>query len=204
MSAPSLLRLAFGTRYFTARPLSVASAVVFITVLNAMPSTVLFPKGLPTLHRHAVLAGCAAMLFWVHPARKFMGPIGGQVVTLFATLVQYLFHLILLRSVTGLNLFRYEDGIVPPALGSAAMLAFVLGSSMLGLTVQPIADVVICSGSCLFACALCASVHLRASKGHIGTYRDPETPPPHRCGSLFTENSSKELQDVYQEASPSA
>lgn len=165
LSAPSLLKTVYGVRYIAAvGPLSVASAVVFVTVLNSMPSTVLFAKGLPELHRHAVLASAAAMLISVYPACRFMGPVGGQVATLFATLVGYLFQLILLRSVTGLSLIRYGTGFVLPAFGSAAAVVIVLGCHSLGLAVRPVADIAFCAATCLIACVLCALVRIRTSK----------------------------------------
>jgi O-antigen/teichoic acid export membrane protein len=176
LSAPSLLRLAYGARYVTAAgPLSVASAVAFLTVLNSVPTIVLFAKGRPALHRHAVVVSAAAMLVAIYPASKFLGPVGGQIAALLAVAVGYLFQLILLRSVTGLNLFRYGSTFVLPALGSAAMLLIVLGSRRLGLAVKPGADIAVCAASCLIVYAMCASARLRASKRHNSLY-SPKNP----------------------------
>jgi O-antigen/teichoic acid export membrane protein len=176
LSAPSLLRLAYGARYVTAAgPLSVASAVAFLTVLNSVPTIVLFAKGRPALHRHAVVVSAAAMLVAIYPASKFLGPVGGQIAALLAVAVGYLFQLILLRSVTGLNLFRYGSTFVLPALGSAAMLLIVLGSRRLGLAVKPGADIAVCAASCLIVYAMCTSARLRASKRHNSLY-SPKNP----------------------------
>jgi hypothetical protein len=149
--------------------------VVFFTVLNALPTVVLFAMGLPALHRHAVFASAAAMLVSVYPACRFMGPVGGQIATLFATLIGYLLQLILLRSVTGLSLIRYGSGFVSPALGSVAMLAIVLGGRSLALTHKPLADLTVCAVSCLMAYAMCAPVLLRASKVEISLNPKAET-----------------------------
>jgi len=177
LSAPSLLRVAYGTRYIAATgPLSVASVVVFLTVLNAIPTCVLFAKGVPALHRHAVVATAIVMLVAIYPAAKIFGPVGGQIAALLSAAVGYLYQLILLRSVTGLNLARYSLAFIPPALGSVAMIVIVLGSRHLGLVVRPGADVALCLASCLVAYALCASAHLRASKKHISSYNAPQTP----------------------------
>jgi len=176
LSAPSLLRLAYGARYVAAAgPLSVASVAVFLTVLNSIPTIVLFAKGRPVLHRHAVLASAAAMLVVIYPACKFMGPVGGQITALLAVAVGYLFQLIQLGRVTGLNLFRYGSAFVLPTLGSAAMLIIVLGGRHLGLAVNPSADIAVCAGSCLIAYAICALARLRASKRHHRLY-DSKTP----------------------------
>jgi O-antigen/teichoic acid export membrane protein len=177
LSAPSLLRLAYGARYIAAAgPLSVASAVVFLTVLNAVPTIVLFAKGRPGLHRHAVVVTAAVMLAAIYPASKFLGPVGGQIAALLAISVGYLFQLILLRSVTGLNLLRYGSAFLPAALGSAAMLVTVFGSRRLGLVVRPAADVALCGACCLLVYVLCTSVHLRASKRKISSYMSAKEP----------------------------
>jgi O-antigen/teichoic acid export membrane protein len=177
LSAPSLLRLAYGARYIaSAGPLSVASAVVFMTVLNSVPTIVLFAKGYPALHRHAVAVTAGVMLVAVYPASKFLGPVGGQIAALLAVAAGYLFQLILLRSVTGLNLLRYGFAFITPALGSAAMLVIVLGSRYLGLVVRPAADIALCVASCLVAYTMCAPAHLRTSKRHMSGYRSAKTP----------------------------
>jgi O-antigen/teichoic acid export membrane protein len=171
LSASSLLRLAYGARYIAAAgPLSVASAVVFMTVLNSVLTIVLFAKGLPALHRHAVALTAAVMLVAIYPAAKLLGPVGGQISALLAVAVGYVFQLILLRSVTGLNLRRYGSSFVTPTLGSAAMLVIVLGSRRLGLAAKPGADLTLCISSCLFAYAMCTSARLRASRRQHSLY----------------------------------
>lgn len=175
LSAPSLLKLVYGARYVAAAgPLSVASAVVFLTVLNSVPTIVLFAKGRPALHRYAVVATAATMLVAVYPACRFLGPVGGQITALLAVAVGYLLQLIQLRRVTGLNLFRYGSAFVPPALGSAAMLVIVLGSRRFGLALNPSANIAFCAATCLVAYAMCGSARLRASKHH--SLYGPKTP----------------------------
>lgn len=177
LSAPSLLRLVYGARYAAAAgPLSVASVVVFFMVLNALPTVVLFAKGLPAQHRHAVAVNAVAMLIAIYPAARFLGPVGGQIAALCAALIGYLYQLILVRSVTGLNLVRYGWAFLPPALGSAAMLAIVIGSRSLGLVVRPGVDVSLCAASCLIAYAVCASAHLRAARRRISLSDDSKAP----------------------------
>jgi O-antigen/teichoic acid export membrane protein len=177
LSAPSLLRLAYGARYVAAAgPLSVASFVVFLIVLNEMPNNVLFAKGRPALHRRAIVITAVIMLIVVYPACKFLGPVGGQIAALLAIFVGYLYQLILLRSVTGLSLLRYASAFVPPALGSVTMLAIVLGGRGLGLTVRPAANMSLCVASCLVAYAMCASAKLRASRRRVNSYSNAKTP----------------------------
>jgi uncharacterized membrane protein YiaA len=154
--------------------LAVASPVVFFTILNAMPSSVLFAKGRPGLHRRAVMLGAAAMLVSVYPACRFLGPVGGQVASLFAAVVGYFFQLFLVRSVTDLSLVQYASTFLTPALGSIAMLAIVLSGRRLGLTIKPGIDIVFCVAGCLLAFGISASARMRASKRHEGLY-EPET-----------------------------
>jgi O-antigen/teichoic acid export membrane protein len=176
LSAPSILRLAYGTRYVAvAGPLSVASAVVFLTVLNSALTSAIFAKGKPALHRHAVVISATVMLVAIYPTARFLGPIGGQIAALLAVAVRYLYQLILLRSVTGLNLIRYGFTFIQPALGSAAMLVVVLGSRRLGLSLHPAADMAFCAASCLIAYAVCAFAGLRASKRNKSS-NTPKTP----------------------------
>jgi len=176
LCAPYLLRVAYGSRYVAAGgPLSVACGVVLLTALNAVLTCVLFAKGRPGVHRHSVAATAVTMIAAVYPACKFLGPVGGQVAALIAMVIGYLFQLVRLRAVTGLNLFRYGAVVVLPALGSAGILFVVLGSRRLGLTTSPTACIALCVGTCVVACAVCAAAHLRASKRKDGLY-SPRTP----------------------------
>jgi lipopolysaccharide exporter len=163
LCAPYLLTVAYGSRYIAAvGPLSVASAVVFLTVLHGVTTCVLFAKGRPALHRYAVAATAATMLVAIYPACRFLGPIGGQVAALLAISVGYLLQLKRLREVTDLNLSRYGGAFVAPALGSAGLLGVVLGSRRLGLATSPTADIALCVGSCVVVYALCAPALLRS------------------------------------------
>ncbi len=177
LSAPSLLRIAYGARYAAAAgPLSVASAVVFVTVLNSSTTCFLFAKGRPAVHRRAVFVTAVVMLIAVYPAAKFLGPVGGQIAALAAGVTGFLYQLILLRSVTGLSLLQYASAFVTPALGSAAMLAIVLAARGLGLTARPATDMALCATSCLVAYAICASAKLRASRRRISSQGEAKMP----------------------------
>jgi len=177
LSAPSLLRLAYGTRYIAATgPLSVASAAVFLTVLNAVPTIVLFAKGRPALHRHAVVVTAAVMLVAIYPASKFLGPVGGQIAALLAVSAGIVYQLIALRSITGLNLLRYGSAFVTPAIGSAAMVVLVLGCRRLGLVAGPFADMALCVATCLISYVICVPTHLRALKRNTRIYTGERAP----------------------------
>jgi O-antigen/teichoic acid export membrane protein len=171
LTAPHLLALAYGSRYAAAvGPLSLASAAVFLTVLHATTTCVLFAKGRPALHRHAVAATAVTMVIAIYPACRFLGPVGGQVAALLAIAVGYLLQLILLRGVTGLKLPVYLGAFVRPGLAVAGILGVVLGSRRLGLATRPIVDLAFCLGSCAIACAVCASAHLTSLRSGRGSY----------------------------------
>jgi len=167
LCAPYLLTVLYGSRYVAAvGPLSLASIAVLLTDLNAAISCVLFAKGRPGLHRHSVVVTAAMMLVSVYPACKLLGPVGGQVAAFVAIAVGYAFQLMCLRQVTSLNLSRYGAAFVVPAVVSAGLLAFVLGSRHLGVPARPAAQIALCVGGCMVAYAVCASAQLRASKRH--------------------------------------
>ncbi len=174
----SLLTVIYGARYVAAfGPLAVAATVVFLNVLNAAITCLFNGIGLPGLHRRAVAASAVAMLIAIYPACKLLGIVGGQVAALLAIILSYVLQVMRMRSLTGLDLLRYGKAFLPPALGSAGMLGFVLAGRRLGLTTRPTADIAFCVGSCVLTYAICAAVHLRASRRQDSFYsaRTPES-----------------------------
>jgi O-antigen/teichoic acid export membrane protein len=152
LCAPYLLTVAYGSRYVAAvGPLSVASAVVLLTVLHAATTCVLFAKGRPALHRHAVAATAATMLVAIYPACRFLGPIGGQVAALLAIAVGYLFQLMRLRAVTGLKLLRYGGAFVRPTVVSAVILGVCFTARSFGLGTRAAATIAVGIGGCVIA-----------------------------------------------------
>jgi O-antigen/teichoic acid export membrane protein len=171
----SLLTVIYGARYAAAfGPLAVAAAVVFLNVLNAAITCVFNGIGLPALHRRAVAASAVVMLIAIYPACRLFGIVGGQFAALAAIIVSYVLQVMRMRTLTGLDLFRYAKAFVPAALGSVGMLTIVLGSRRLGLTTRPTADIALCAGTCVVACAVSALAHLRSSKQE-SLYSPPTT-----------------------------
>jgi O-antigen/teichoic acid export membrane protein len=174
----SLLKVIYGARYVAAfGPLAVAATVVFLNVLNAAITCVFNGIGRPALHRRAVAASAVAMLIAIYPASKLLGIVGGQVAALLAIVISYFLQVMRMRGLTGLDLLRYGRAFLPPALGSAGMLGFVLAGRRLGLTTRPTADIAFCVGSCVLTYAICAAAHLRASRRQDSFYsaRTPES-----------------------------
>jgi O-antigen/teichoic acid export membrane protein len=161
----SLLTVIYGARYVAAfGPLSVAAVVVLLNILNAAITCVFNGIGRPGLHRRAVAASAVTMLIAVYPACKLLGVVGGQAAALLAIVISYLLQVVRMRDVAGLNLARYGRAFGLPALGSVAMLSLVVVGRRLGLSIGPAADIAICVGSCSVTYALCAFIHLRATR----------------------------------------
>jgi len=175
LCAASLLRVIYGNRYVEAvGPLSVASAVVFLVIVNAAVTGVLLATGRPQLHRQAVAATAAIILITIYPACRVLGFIGGQLAALLAVAVGYLLQLVRVHAVTNLNMSRYGAAFVPAALGCAGMMGVVLGGRWLGLATRPAADICLCLGGCVAAYAICASDRVRAL-GRLDSLFSPGT-----------------------------
>jgi O-antigen/teichoic acid export membrane protein len=162
LCGPSLLTVAYGVRYVkSAGPMAVASAVVFLNILNAAITCVFVGLGRPALHRRAVAASAVAMLIGIYPACKLLGMVGGQVAALVAIVISYLLQLTRMRGLTGLDVFRYGKAFVPAALVSLGLLGVGLGARFLGLATRPLANIGLGFGACVVAYALCLAAYLK-------------------------------------------
>jgi O-antigen/teichoic acid export membrane protein len=170
LSARSLLTLLFGAPYAAATaPLTIACVVVFLTALNAMPTGVLLARGIPALHRQAVLASAGAIVICIYPASKFLGTVGAQLTAVLAILIGYSVQIIRLRSITRLKLFN-GSAALPPAPGSVAMFGIILGSRHLVAVRTLGADLGFCIFGCVVAYAICALGYMYASRRHDFLY----------------------------------
>jgi O-antigen/teichoic acid export membrane protein len=162
LCAPSLLTVIYGVRYVAAAgPLAVAATVVFLNVLNVLITIVFSGMGVPELHRRAVTASAVVMLLAIYPACKLLGVVGGQVAALLAIIVSYLFQVMRMRTLTGLNLLRYGKAFVPAALVSGGILGVGLSARFLGLETRPLANIALGVGACVIAYALCVPAFLK-------------------------------------------
>jgi len=181
LCAPSLLSVIYGTRYVAAAgALAVASAVVLLTALNALPTGVLLARGRPGLHRESVAATAAIMVVAIYPASRFMGTMGGQLAALLAIAAGYMLQLVRLCGSNGLNPTRYGRIFVTPTLGSLVMLGVVLGIRHLGLATSATSDIALCLGGCGLAYAMLAWAHVRPVKRpkNLCIPGTPESPRP--------------------------
>jgi O-antigen/teichoic acid export membrane protein len=166
----SLLLIMYGGRYVAAAgPLSVAAAVVFLTVLNAPITCALIGMGRPELHRHAVAASAIIMLITIYPACKLLGVVGGQVAALLATAAGYAFQVVRMRTLTGLDLGCYGKEFVRAMVVSGGLLAVGFGARYLGLATRPLANVALAVGSCIVAYALCVPTFLKIKQDSLGS-----------------------------------
>jgi O-antigen/teichoic acid export membrane protein len=156
LSGPSLLSIAYGRRYAAAAgALAVATAVVFVNVLNAQITTGFYAKGRPALHRRAVAVSAGTMLIVIYPACKLLGLVGGQVAALLAVAISYFLQLMRMRGLTGLDLLRYGRAFIPAALVSGGILGVGLGARFLGPPTEPLAQVALGAVLCVIAYVLC-------------------------------------------------
>ncbi|HEY6445199.1 MAG TPA: oligosaccharide flippase family protein [Acidobacteriaceae bacterium] len=176
LSAPSMLRLAYGARYAAAAgPLAVAAGVVLLTVLNSLLTTLLFSRGVPGVHRSAIAITAVVMLAAVYPAAKLLGPVGAQIAALAANAIGYLYQILRLRFLTGLRLSQYGSTFLAPALGCLAALAVVLASRRLAFAARPIPDLVLSFVCCTLVAAACATAHLRTWNRQSRAYSRKDT-----------------------------
>ena len=120
--APSILRVTYGVRYMkSAAPLTVASAVAFISILNGVITDVFSALGRPALHRRAVAASAVIMIVAIYPACKTLGVIGAQIAALAAIGVSYLLQIMRVRTLTGLDLARYGRAFIRAGLVCAVL-----------------------------------------------------------------------------------
>ena len=158
----SLLSVTYGMRYVAAAgPLSVAAAVVFLTVLNAAITCALIGVGRPALHRRAIAVSAVVMIISIYPACKLLGVVGGQVAALIANLAGYLFQVMCLRDLTRLHVLSYGKAFVPAALVSGGIFGLALGARSLGLASTPLQHIALGVGACVIAFVLCVPAFLR-------------------------------------------
>jgi len=161
----SLLMLVYGARYVAAAaPLAVAGAVVFLNIVNVAITCVFTAVGRPALHRRAVAASAAVMLIAIYPSCKLLGVVGGQVAALVAIIVSYLFQVMRMRALTGLNLRRYAQAFVPAMVASAVLLVLGIGARALGFEAKPGLNVALGMAACLMAYAFSVPAFVRSKQ----------------------------------------
>jgi len=161
----SLLMLVYGTRYVAAAgPLAVASTVVFLNILNAAITCVFSAVGRPALHRRAVAASAVVMLIAIYPACKWMGVVGGQVAALVAIIVSYLFQIMRMRGLTGLDLRRYAQAFIPAMVASAVILVLGIGARSFGFEARPGVNIALGAAACLTAYAFSVPAFVRTKQ----------------------------------------
>jgi O-antigen/teichoic acid export membrane protein len=163
----SLLTVVYGHRYgdiAATEALGFAAGVAFLNTLNAMITLVFYATGRPGLHRRAVAASSIIMVIVIYPACKYLGLPGGQVAALIAIAASYLLQLSRMKRITDLNLTGYGKAFIPAVLGSAGILVAGAAAHLLGLTVNPSANIAIAAGACLLAYAGCLRFFMRITR----------------------------------------
>jgi lipopolysaccharide exporter len=162
----SLLTLFYGSRYAAAAvPLMLASAVVFMNILNGQITTVFYGRGIPQLHRRSVAIMAILMVALVYPFSKWFGLPGGQLACVVAVFIGYVFQLLRLRDLTGLSLMEYARPFVSGSMLSLVVFAIWAGAGRLPLlsamSNRPSANIFFGVLGCSLAYAFCAVAFLR-------------------------------------------
>ncbi|MDQ2844692.1 MAG: oligosaccharide flippase family protein [Acidobacteriota bacterium] len=151
----TILSVAYGAQYATAGlPLVLASCVGLINLQNGQPTMIFYAKGMPQLHRNAVLmmALIAGAAMW--PLSSAMGAAGAQIACLTSIVAGYSFQLIRLRRLTELSLFSYGKRVLLPAALTFGVFAFFGLVLELGRLGQPYARLLLGVAACLVCYSL--------------------------------------------------
>lgn len=161
----TVLSAVYGRSYAAAAaPLAIAAIVAFLNTLNASITCIFGAIGRPALHRRAVAASAIVMIVTIYPSCKLMGMVGGQVSALLAITVSFLLQVFRMRKLTSLNLARYGKAFLPATLTSAGIFLVGYGIRLLGLAVNPAADIALVMAACLIAYGLSVPAFMRANR----------------------------------------
>jgi len=167
----SLLTLTYSARYgaFTGA-MVLASLVALVNVMNGQITLVFYSRGLPNLHRTAVVAMAAAMVLAIYPLAKWLGPLGGQVACLVAVIVGYLFQVRRVRQLTGLGIALYAKSFPIAVLASLSVVALSLSARSFAVLTGPVTNIALGIVGCLVAYILACAIHL---KGQVRLSQQP-------------------------------
>jgi lipopolysaccharide exporter len=161
----SLLAIVFGQRYGAATAALIATcAVALVNILNSQMTGVFYAMGRPQLHRRCVLMMAVIMIVITYPFAKWFGLVGGQLACFVAIVVGYLFQLLRMRGLTGLDLSRYWKSF-PIAVGiSVSVAAVCLGARLSPALAHPVPTIVVGVLGCLLAYAFSAAFFLHNNR----------------------------------------
>jgi O-antigen/teichoic acid export membrane protein len=158
----SLLTVVYGDRYGAATgALIIASCVALVNLVNGQITSVLYAKGLPQLHRRCVAMMAITIIVLIYPLAKDLGLVGAQVACLISIVVGYLFQVVRIRQLTGLNLTQYSKSFLFSAAISIGVLAICLGTQPVGILARPVPNIVLGILGCILAYSLSLGIYLR-------------------------------------------
>jgi len=148
----SVLTIVYGQRYAPAAACFIVAAfVALFNLANGQPTLVFFAKGFPHLHRTCVIITATSMVLLIYPFTKWLGLVGGQVASLVAILLGFLFQMVRLHRLTDLNLVQYGKILLQASGISLAVALICLGARSYSVLDRPIPNVSIGIAACLFA-----------------------------------------------------
>jgi lipopolysaccharide exporter len=161
----SLLAIIFGQRYSAATAALIATcAVALVNLLNSQITVVFYAKGRPELHRRCVLIMAVIMILITYPFAKWFGLVGGQLACLAAVIIGFLFQLIRVRDLIGLDLSSYAKPALVAAGISLSVVAVCLTTKISPSLAQPIPTIMLGIVGCLIAYGVSAMLFLRSTR----------------------------------------
>jgi lipopolysaccharide exporter len=161
----SLLGFVYGHAYGTAAAaLTAAACVAVLNLANAQITTVFYARGLPQLHRLCVLIMAVTMIALIYPLCRWYGIVGGQFACLSAMVLGYLFQLVRIYRLTGLNFSQYGRTFLISAAASVGTAAICLGGRQLPLSERPLANIFLGVVGCIVAYGLAGIVVFRTTR----------------------------------------
>ena len=164
----SLLTIVYGSRYGAASAaLIVTCMVALVNLLNGQLTTVFYARALPQLHRTCVVIMAVMMIILTYPFAKWFGLVGGQLACLASVLVGFLFQLIRVRGLIGLDLSSYAKPAALAAGISLSVAAVCLTTKVSPSLARPIPTVMLGILGCLIAYAVSAALFVRSTRGQV-------------------------------------
>ena len=164
----SLLMIVYGPRYGAASTaLILTCAVALVNLLNGQLTTVFYARALPQLHRTCVLIMAIMMIVLMYPFAKWFGLVGGPMACLASVLVGFLFQLVRVRDLIGLDLSSYAKPTLSAVGISLSVVAVCLAAKISPRLDRPIPTVMLGVLGCLIAYGVGAALFIRPTRGVV-------------------------------------
>jgi O-antigen/teichoic acid export membrane protein len=162
LSSRSLLSILYGPRYFSAAlPLSVASLVALVSLVNSIITMVFYATGRPQFHRRCVFIMAVLMIVLIYPAVKEFGMVGGQVAALISVVAGYGVQLVRMRHLTQLSFVQYSRTFPFPIIVSCVVFGLFMAIGRLVVMNGALFNLSLGLLGCVLALSICGGAFLK-------------------------------------------